>query len=68
MNICDATNLGSYDRCEDVEIGIFESEIVIKNVVNKWECSFNDGLTIGKLTPGSYITEYNDITYTFVVV
>lgn len=65
--ICNATHLGDFNHCEDVEIDILVGEISIRNIVTKWQCSFENGLSIGKLAPGEYITEYNEITYTFIV-
>lgn len=66
--ICDATNLGSFDHCEPVSIEVLAGEIVLTNIVTRWSCSFESGLVIGDLAPGEYITEYDSVTYTFVVV
>ena len=65
--ICNSVSLGSFDHCDPVSIEVLAGAIVLRNIVTKWECSFANGTVIGSLAPGEYITEYNGITYTFVV-
>lgn len=66
--ICLAINLGEFARCEDVDIAILDGEFDLENVVTSWSCSFIDGLNIGKLAPGIYTTEFENVNYIFEVV
>ena len=66
--ICNSVSLGSFDHCEPVSIEVLAGEIIVRNIVTKWACTFENGTEIGSLAPGEYITEYNNIIYTFVVV
>ncbi|MCA1764611.1 MAG: hypothetical protein LC664_16695 [Flavobacteriales bacterium] len=68
MDVCEAENLGSFDRCTDVVISEFASEVTITNRVTHWCGTFNDGDSIGDLAPGEYAAEYDEVLYIFTVV
>ncbi len=67
MSICNATNLGSFSTCQEIEIVELVEGTLINNIVTGWQCPY-DELEPLNLAPGYYQFEISSQLYEFRVV
>lgn len=66
MSICNIVDLGCFDKCNDVVIGIITAGTEIVNTRNgiRFEA---EGSDLGLLNPGVYCFIINEVSYQFTV-